>query len=616
VRVYRYGCAMRSELPMAAEEQLRLAHDFWNTLVEIHHKYAARRLEVANGASEAVAVLVARRAEIDARLTELRERIRGARKAARSDVPVSSFREEVGRLRDERRAVAAELRAAREEARDAVAPALHELAQAEQREVKAARQEYAGRGLYWGSYNATLQGFDAARNRRAADGRPSEVRFHRWDGTGTWTVQIQRQAGEAPLTWADVCRGIEPKLQVRMPDEEWEVVVDGATGAPKIGGNGEPVRRRRLPVVRMQIRGERAKGPEGAVKLEPAWLEVPFVLHREPPADARIAMAQIVRTRVAGHWSYGFCLTVDEGPVVPLRDGPAVAVDVGWRRKRDGGLRVAFWVGSDGAKGEVLCPVDTEIELMKASELRSLRDEKFNVARERLGAWIAGAAVPDWLRDATSTLREWRSQQRLAALALRWRGQRFDGDQQAYDALGAWRRQDRHLWEWEANVRQQAEARRRDAYRRLAHDLAERYAVLIVEDMRLPDVQRRPAPEDGPAGEGRVQRNTARIAAPGFLRQAIAQAAPWRGAVYRQADAKLTTRVHHACGQRVDVDYAADVEVYCPFCRAWYDQDENAAWNLLARASGEVTQEERESLAKRPEHGQRGRWARRKASGE
>jgi len=647
IRVYRFGVLHRGPLPDVAEEQARLARGLWNACVEIHKRRDAERRAIADGASETVAALVARKTALAEQDEALALSIRNARAsshdsphAARMDA--SSAKAARTELRTARRAVAAALTAARQEQRGAISPLLHASSAAECEERKAARQHFCGRGLYWGTSNHVLQGFAVACKReaqvRTPEGRARlgvrpgdrlpEVRFHRADGSAAWTVQFVVATGDPVVTWADVTGPGAHALRITIPP-------DGATETIT-AKNGRQVTRRLRGSVRLQVRGERAKREDGQwVTLEPAWIELPVTIHRQPAPGSRVLGAQVTREMVAGTAEYALCVTVEEPDVFYMsRSGPAVAVDIGWRRRPDGRLRAAYWVGADGSEGEILVPVadasvpevrpsgrhrggDVEWQDARADEIEGQRDRNFNVARDALVKWLdANPALPEWLRevrdghparprmnpDGTPTLdregkqvmeraenglRGWRSQGRLASVCIRWRSARFDDDADPYLALEAWRRQDRHLWEWAGHMRRQAQGRRTDAWRKVAHRMASRYAYIIVEDMRIPEVTRQPAPEDGPRSEGTPQRHAARIAAPGALRMAIEQAAAKLGATSRRADATNTTRRHHGCGHIVEQDYSADVMVYCPHCAVWYDQDRNAALNLLDAASGE-----------------------------
>jgi hypothetical protein len=650
MRVYRYGCRVR-EVPPEVEEQFALAHRMWNDAVAVHRAHDAARLEASN---TAVADLVARRDALDAEIGKLRASVAAARQKARRDVDAGVTRDRMQALRAERKEVAAALQAARADARERVQPLLEAETAAEHAEIAALRQRYASLGLYWGTYNTVLRGLEVACQREAAARTPAgrsrlgilpgdrlpQVGFHRWDGSGTLAVQVQQQAGDPPVTWADVRDGRHGALRVAVQSGREEITAR----------NGRRVTRRVPSVCRLQVRAERAKGPDGAwVSLGAVWWDVPFTCHREPPPGARVVGAQVTRERIAGHTEYHLCITVDE-EAAPPRTGPAVAVDVGWRRTA-AGLRVAYWVGEDGAEGEVLLPADTEGPevpadhrrrnphaagtheephggVLWADATRARRDREFDVARAALDRWLSAQAdLPDWLREARDgrphqklpdgtevrgrrPLREWKSPAQLAALCLRWRGERFAGDDEAHAALEAWRKHDRHLWESEAHSRDQALALRRDHYRAVAADLARRYAHVIFEDMAMREPTARRPVEEAPDSEGTALRHAARLAAPGEFRAVVEQAFRRTGGTVRRADPHKTTRMHR--GHEVEQDYAAYAMVYCPRCELWYDQDANAALNLLASASRRDDPPDGARGPAAPTPG--GRWARAKAA--
>ncbi|GIV82866.1 MAG: hypothetical protein KatS3mg051_2220 [Anaerolineae bacterium] len=147
-------------------------------------------------------------------------------------------------------------------------------------------------------------------------------------------------------------------------------------------------------------------------------------------------------------------------------------------------LRVAYAVGADYER-DLRLPETLMREFQQVSELQAVRDRRFNDARIELLGNLQGLDVPDWLREAITSLRQWRSPARLAALCLRWRERRFPGDDVAYNALESWRQRDRHLWEWQANLRDQAIARRNDLYHQFAAEIARRARVVVLEDLDL-----------------------------------------------------------------------------------------------------------------------------------
>ena len=79
-------------------------------------------------------------------------------------------------------------------------------------------------------------------------------------------------------------------------------------------------------------------------------------------------------------------------------------------------------------------------------------------------------------------------------------------------------------------------------------------------------------------------RYQARVAAPGELRLLIKQAVQKRGGTLLEADPKNITRRDHACGY-LDEERPTKLLHVCKGCGRSYDQDHNAAQNLLAQVS-------------------------------
>jgi hypothetical protein len=84
------------------------------------------------------------------------------------------------------------------------------------------------------------------------------------------------------------------------------------------------------------------------------------------------------------------------------------------------------------------------------------------------------------MADDVAHMHQWRSQARMAGLVLRWRDQRFDGDAHAYALAEAWRAQDKHLLEWQANQLKSVFDWRKNLYREFAAQMANDYAVAVL----------------------------------------------------------------------------------------------------------------------------------------
>ena len=326
----------------------------------------------------------------------------------------------------------------------------------------------------------------------------------------------------------------------------------------------------------------------GGDRSEPAYLTIPVVLHRPLPPDGLIRQVSVHRERVGPHdggnpylWKAVFIVETPEEQPVPAGRG-RLSLDLGWRRIGEE-LRVGYWRDDAGNTGEVRLPERVINGLRKCEDLRSIRDQHFNVARASLQAWLAEAErAPDWLKEGTAHIAQWRSPERLTGLVWRWKDQRFTGDTDIYGRLEVWRKRERHLWAWEANSRDQLLRRRLHLYREFAAWVAKTYQDVVIEDFDLraiADLEKQGKQLPAPARHNRV------LAAPSELRLALKNACTREGVKIAQVGSQNTTRACHNCGSIEHWDAGAELRHRCSACGVEWDQDDNAASNLLSLAT-------------------------------
>jgi len=403
-------------------------------------------------------------------------------------------------------------------------------------------------GCYWCNYGDVKIAWQQARR------KPDPPRFHRWDGTGKTVVSIAHGLPVSDV-WGD-----HGMLRLR----------------PRGTKPGDAF-------VFLRV------GSEGRA---PVWLVLPVRLHRPLPEDGRIRAAWAIREVIAGRdrWTVQF---VVERPAGAWRTSAApragrIALDLGWRQ-RPGGMRVATWETDAGERGELVLPEWHQWAMQKVADLQSIRDQVWNQTIAALSAWVEERErVPEWLREAARVWGQWRRKSHLVHLWARWRGERFAGDEIGFAILETWLARDRHLWEWEANLRDQALRRRREFYRIFAAGLARRYAEVVLEQFDLREVARRKADADGEPGAATellaVARRHRQWAAVHELRQAILNACQREGVTVTLVPARDTTVVCASCGSRETFDRRA-LRHRCRSCGTEWDQDENAARNLLRLAA-------------------------------
>ncbi len=419
----------------------------------------------------------------------------------------------------------------------------------------------------------------------------------------------------AGLSIDDLFSCEDQRLQVEVvSQEEWRRRT-GRVHKQATPADPGSARQQRRQVAFVRLRG----GSDGR---KPKFIELPVVLHRPLPKGAMIKGAWILQRRIGADLRYQvqFIIETPEGlPVASAPPGTAVAINLGWRQ--EAGLRCGYWVDSTGAHGALTLPESILGRLKKSEELRSVRDKNFDLIKLALKQWLAAwqdansqapRELPAWMVEkGIESLHQWRSQARLAALLRAWspsgvaraheeqkrfpelpsadapklvEENRLLGDEDILEHLIAWLAQDLHLLAWEAHGRDNALGHRKALFRDWAAQFSQRYATVVVEDYDLRTLAKTPEAEEETQHAGSAVRYQARVAAPGELRLLIKQAVQKRGGTLLEADPKNITRRDHACGY-LDEERPTKLLHTCKGCGRTYDQDHNAAQNLLAQVS-------------------------------
>lgn len=565
-RVYRYGCLAPIEGADVVRAQMRAAHDYRNTLVAIERGRRAAAREALQRAGNIPALEVAARAA-DHEASEAQRAVKAARAAGRTRKASKDLLDRLSAARATKKAAVQALREARRVAREDPA-IVADLARIDALAHDLAKNARAYCGCYWGTYLRIEAAMDASRKLPLYDGiEPNDPGFVRWDGEGAVAVQVQNGLDVVDLF------GDDTRLRVAPVDERAWL---------------SPVRAERRKFMRTEVSLRVASDGRA-----PVWGRWPMVMHRALPEGARIKWAVVTLKKIGPREEWALLLTVEMAAPTRVAGGGGdgvIALDLGWRQRGED-LRVGVWRDERGTAGEIRLDGALLSALSYPKALQSIRDREFDAAREALVRGLATMPeVPAWLASASRTLAQWRSSARLAALAKRWRDARFEGDASLYDPLEAWRYHDHHLWVWCESQRSKSLRRRREHYRIVAADLARRYGTLVLEAFDLRAVARRPSAADdataaaeGKQAENETARTNRQLAAVSELRLALTQAFVARGGRVVTVPAENTTRECANCGSLESWDQAASVHHGCRKCGKVWDQDDNAAENLLAR---------------------------------
>ena len=410
-------------------------------------------------------------------------------------------------------------------------------------------------GLFWSNYLQVEQSCSKF-------GQGAPPRFRRYRGDGKIAVQLQ---GGLSVPEALACTDTQLRIQIM---SERLFKNDHSPADP----NSKRQKNWQQALVWLRI------GSEGR---EPVWTKVPCLLKRPLPQDAVIQWAYLIRRRhgVTDHWSMQFVLARADG--WPKPEGPLtgrVGVDVGWRTLEDDSLRVAYWCGSDGQEGSLVIPAYDVGRWTESDRWRGIRDREFDQMRETLVVWLKARAgrLPEALAEKLQNLPQWKSADRLGNVIKEWgESYRHQGDEMMFPVCEAWRKQDRHLHNYEGNTRAKARRWRLHLYRVFALELRRKYAVAVIENLDNSELMRKPPPESGEVTIAKA-RYMQRVAAVSSLTDVLES----RMDVV-EVPAEYTTRDCYFCGHRNEWDQASAIMQTCAGCSREWDQDRNAALNLL-----------------------------------
>jgi len=560
-RVAQYGCLAPIENADVVRQQMRLGARYYNELIALERCRRAVYRDLRRKYVDLESV-EARVEELAAELMSLREAIKGVRKEARRRVDTADLDQRAKDVQSALRVARVALKDARQAARDnaELRAAVEQLDERAKIWSKALR---AMRAPWWGTYLLEEASAEQARKAtidpsfRRARGR--ERISAAGEGSAEGRIGVQVQGG---MTVAELygCEDTRLRIEPVSPDA-WHASSRGV--------------RRRCSRTRLWMRVESAGR-------SPVWAVFPLILHRPIPDDARIKGA-VVRLRVLGfreQWTVSVTYA-REPAVMPERPG-IVALDLGWRQRPDGSLRVAYCADDQGNHREVVMPESVRMRLRKARDLREIQDLHFNRAVRWLARWLDAGKAPEWLARERPHLGQWRSHGRLRRLVLDWRRTRFVGDERIFAAMERWLHRSRHLYQWEVDAQRKALLARRELYRCTAAQIARAYGRVVIEQFDLATAKRLKAPEQGEDAP-LAQRAQLHASAPGEFRQCLTQAVQREGGLVISVDASGTTSHCHACGGVCSWEQGEELWHRCEYCGELWDQDHNAAINLLRR---------------------------------
>jgi hypothetical protein len=552
-KVYSYGCKNPRVGSELIDQQISLAHKYYNKLIELQRK----QMEDAENARRemfpefaAIEQLVT---DADAEVEKVVNEIRAANAKERRK---RATKEESKRLTDAK-TVRKEAWTKRKEIRAAIS--INESLQTKLAEIYANAKEEKTKaraecGVYWGTYGKVEAAVEASIKK--SFGPP---RFKRWDGSGQVAIQVQYMSGDSPIGWHEMFLG-KGKIKGLVQVEQLPTKRTGKSARPWL--------------VSIRVGSDENK--------KPIWAKVMAYIHRPLPEDAKIMGVSLVRRPLPPHrmssgryeprydWSLQFTIRTNEEK--PRATSGKCAIDLGWRMI-DGNLRVAYLVSESGHREELLLPQSLLNRWSKSESIQSIRDRAFDAVKAQLIKWKQSQeSLPEWFTEAAKLIGQWKSKGRLNKLIDQWSGQRIDGDDETFSALTKWRDQDMHLWQYGAENLLKAQRIRLHLYRVFVRKIVNKYGTIVVGLSDWSKMLRNPKVDENRSDAS--FKEYARIASVGKLSE-----------LFKQSGAEMleesgTTKRCHACGSMEEFD-RRELTHTCSTCSLLWDQDYNAAMNML-----------------------------------
>lgn len=538
-RIYLRGGFRFAELPDTVRKEAHEMRTFWNRLVRAATDSSARYHAIL-AEVPALRALQEEEERVDASRQALVERIKQIRQNARSrkSPEEAALRDQLQAARDRLREVRAHLKEAKAEAREKQKPLLQQ--HQEQWEAYL-REERRTTDFHFGNREFLLDTFKTA------------LREARKEG-----VELQEKNG--PFR----------EIHFKQP------YTSGLSFA-------------QLWTHRGRVRLARTDNPHrvtGQFQAGQTTLDFDCHYHRPLPEDGRIKAFDLVgrevmrpsgRRNAAGQyqetkavWEWHLLVIVEHPPAAPLPVAGSCGIDLGWRQRPDGSLRVAFLVAGDHRE-EICLPVGLIRDFARVIDLQQELQVASNTAAEVIRAWVLAEQVnfspalverlakPNWSRlTLFAILRETTDERIRTAL-----------HDYAHDTIKTFQDQ-RRLYSY-------CQRYRNDWYRKKAWAITQSFGEIILEDLDLRELRKTEKREGSPGLI--LSEYLGRFANLSFFRQCVREAAQKTGRRVRKVPAPDTTRLCHVCHTLVEENNGA-LYLTCPNGHTW-DQDENAGINLF-----------------------------------
>lgn len=485
---YSFGCLPPTKNEDVMLDQMRRRVEFWNKMVEIEDWYNEEVAKIMHSETKE------KIDELNKELVEIRKEIKEKRMRERTGkVDISELKIKAEDIKTQMKVLKQQLKVEQEEIYNRNQQKLMELGKIRKEKIKKAQKES---GLYWGNYEEVLRNFESARKKSKRE--KGKLKLRQFDGTGKITVRFQ-----SGLSIKELYSCKNRSFQIEPVDRDaWYSPIRAIR------------RKKSRTVARLRVQ---------SFCNDPIFVELPIVLHREIPENATIKTASIIREKVGRRFRYKLNIVLELpeeyfSKQTIKKEGTAT-IRFGWHNV-DEGLCVAQLVDDKGYEENLILTHDVLYEFNKLKELQSIRDNLFNEIVQKFLELVESLKIPTELSEKIKDLY---SQQKLYDLYTYWKENRIIGDDKIIDLLEKWSKKELHYYDWQANLRDQVLRRRREIYRIFASKITKKYATIILQDLDLKNLSKKPDPEEGTSGSLPYDYNRY-VASIGQLRNCIIQA--------------------------------------------------------------------------------------------
>lgn len=570
VAVFQYGLMSPMNWADDCFEHLYLQTRLWNRLVEIEQKSRATYRAIV-GSDEAVAEIDTRIAEIKARLSDMDSQRKDIRKEKRSkqSVHTEPLDEAIKVAKAQLKELSSQAKEVRSAAKERIKAASTAIKDNDDRRKELVKEARNASGLWWGNYNAVCNSYDAARSKAMKEG--ADLKFHRFDGSGRFSCQIQ-----GGITTEELLTGKHNIAQVRLVDQStWAEAAGKRPPATMLQDVGSRRDSREYGILSVTI--YTFKDEEG---MHRRTLDFPIILHRPLPEGVTLKQLVVTRRKVGTDYRWAVIFTfTGEAESVDNASPLTCGINLGWKQVQ-GGLRVATVQDGQGKSRHIVLPSDVVDRLEYADgDLKS----RIDTATNENFAWILDKwkddDLPEPLVEIRSSLRRAKRPHpaKFAKAVIVWREQCPDYLPSAYQESESRRKQVKRLSLEYAHLRDKVLRRRQDFYRVEAKKLAEKYSRIVLDKLDLRKMAMLEKSDGTPNELNEKARRLRTIASVSEFREWLVKQAKKSGTIIEQVSVEST----HTCSVCGGVMEPGDGLIWkCRSCKVLVDQDDNAATNL------------------------------------